>query len=206
MPLGPRFKRLIKRNLREPVIGCALAYAGRLELRILSERLSPAAPVEEKSMRSIPGLLRFCGLAIFLMFTTAMFGQSTGTVQGQVTDQSGAAVPGATVTVTNTATGVSVTTKTDSTGNYQVPSLSTGTYEVWIQANGLERQIAKGLVLQVGRNSMQDFQLKVAQANEVITVEGEVPVIETSTQTVGQVIDQTTVQEIPLNGRHFLDL
>jgi hypothetical protein len=75
-----------------------------------------------------------------------------------------------------------------------------------VQSPGLEKVITKGLVLQVARTTVQNFQLKIAQANEVITVSAEAPVIETATQTVGQVINQRTVQEIPLNGRHFLDL
>lgn len=157
-------------------------------------------------MQVFPRFLRFAGLMFVLSVATGLFGQSLATVQGQVTDQSGAALPGAAITVTNTATGVSQTTKTDTSGNYQVPALPIGNYDIEVQASGLERQIAKGLAVQVGRTAVQNFQLKVAQASEVVTVTAEAPVIETSTQTVGQVINQKTVQEIPLNGRHFLDL
>ena len=151
-------------------------------------------------------LLRTAGLMALLLITTGLFGQSLATVQGQVTDQTGAAVVGADVTVTNSATGVSVATKTDSAGSYQVPALRIGNYDVSVKAPGLDTALAKSLVLEVGRTTVQNFQLKVAQANEVVTVEGEVPVIETSTITVGQTIEQRTVQEIPLNGRHFVDL
>ena len=157
-------------------------------------------------MRVFSNFLRFSGVAIVLFATTTVFGQSLATVQGQVTDQTGAAVPGAGVTVTNTATSVSQTTKTDSSGNYQVPALPIGTYDVTVGASGLEKRVAKGLVLQVGRTTVQNFELKVAQASEVVTVEGQVPVIESATITVGQTIEQKTVQEIPLNGRHFVDL
>jgi len=135
-----------------------------------------------------------------------LLGQALSGVQGQITDQTGAVVSGATISVTNTDTAVTQTTKTDASGNYQVPGLPVGTYNVDVQASGLERQIAKGLVLQVNRSTVQNFQLKVAQANEVVTVEGEVPLIESSTMTVGQVLDPKNVQQIPLNGRHFIDL
>jgi hypothetical protein len=157
-------------------------------------------------MRLFSRLMRFLGALFVLLATSGLFAQSLSTVQGQVTDQSGAAVPGAAVTVTNTGTGVSQTTKTDASGNYQVPALPIGNYDATIQATGLEKLLAKGIVVQVGRTTVQNFQLKVAQANETITVSAEAPVIETATQTVGQVINQRTVQEIPLNGRHFLDL
>jgi len=157
-------------------------------------------------MQQLSNILRFIVFGFVLSTTCTLLGQTLATVQGQVTDQSGAVVPSATVTVTNTATSISQTTKTDSNGNYQVPALPIGTYEVEVQASGLERQRAKGLILDVGRNTVQNFQLKVAQANEVVTVESEIPVVESTTMTVGQVMDPKNVQQIPLNGRHFVDL
>src|SRR5215813_12925759 len=157
-------------------------------------------------MQSLSSFLRFMAIAIALVFGTHLFGQTLATVQGQVSDQSGAVVPGATVTVTNTATSVSQTTKTDANGSYSIPALPIGTYDVDVQASGLERQRARGLVLEVGRTAVQNFQLKVAQASEVVTVESEIPVVESTTMTVGQVMDPKNVQQIPLNGRHFVDL
>jgi hypothetical protein len=145
-------------------------------------------------------------IAFTLLFSTALFGQSTAAVQGTVTDQSGAAVAGATVTVTNVGTQINQTLRTDNSGNYQAPALPIGNYDVTVDASGMQKQVAKSLVLQVGRTTTQNFQLKLAQATETVTVEGQVPVIEQSTMTVGQTIDQKTVQEIPLNGRHFVDL
>lgn len=157
-------------------------------------------------MRVFSNLLRIGGIAILLFANIGVFGQTSAAVQGQVTDQSGAVIPGATITVTNTATSVSQTTKTDSTGNYRVPALSAGTYDVSVQASGLQKELAKALIVEVGRTTVQNFQLKVAQASEVVTVEGEVPIVESTTMTVGQVMDPKNVQEIPLNGRHFVDL
>ena len=157
-------------------------------------------------MRVFSRSLRFLTLAAAIFTTAVGFGQSLSSIQGQVTDPSGAAVPGATVTVTNTGTGVSQTIKTDSSGNYLIPALPIGTYDVTVQSSGLEKVLSHGVIVQVGRNTVQNFQLKVAQASETVTVSAEAPVIEASTQTVGQVINQKTVQEIPLNGRHFLDL
>jgi len=113
---------------------------------------------------------------------------------------------GAKVTVKNTALGIERTTQTSSTGSYEVPALPPGVYSVQVQIAGFETQLAKDLVLQVSQNSVQNFGLKVASTSEVVTVEASAPVIETTTITVGQTINQRTVQEIPLNGRHFVDL
>ena len=139
-------------------------------------------------MERFSKILRFIAIGFALLTAGSLFGQTLATVQGEITDQSGAVVPGATVTVTNTATSVSQTTKTDSSGAYRIPALPIGTYDVEVQASGLERQRAKSLVLEVGRTAVQNFQLKVAQASEVVTVESEVPVVESTTMTVGQVM------------------
>ena len=143
---------------------------------------------------------------LVLVFAASSFAQTTASIQGTVSDQSGAAVVGAKVTVKNTALGIERTTQTSSTGSYEVPALPPGTYSVQVQIAGFETQLAKNLVLQVSQNSVQNFGLKVASTSEVVTVEATAPAIETTTMTVGQTINQRTVQEIPLNGRHFVDL
>src|ERR1700731_2649522 len=141
-----------------------------------------------------------------LVFAATAFAQTTASIQGSVSDQSGAAVVGAKVTVKNTALGIERTTQTSSTGSYEVPALPPGTYSVQVQIAGFETQLAKGVVLEVSNNAVQNFGLKVANTTEVVTVEGAAPVIEATTMTVGQTINQRTVQDIPLNGRHFVDL
>jgi len=143
---------------------------------------------------------------IVLLLAATAFAQTTASIQGTVTDQSGAAIVGAKVTVKNTALGIERTTQTNGTGSYEVPALPPGVYTVQIQMNGFETQVAKDLVLEVSKNSVQNFGLKVASSNEVVTVEATAPMIETTTASVGQTINQRTVQEIPLNGRHFVDL
>jgi hypothetical protein len=132
--------------------------------------------------------------------------QSTATIYGAVRDASGAAIPNATVVVHNDRTGVDRTVTTDSAGNYQAPSLPIGRYTVEASAPSMSKQVAKGLVLDVNRQIQQNFSMKVASTSETVEVTGASPVIETSTMTVGQVINERTVQDIPLNGRHFVDL
>jgi outer membrane receptor protein involved in Fe transport len=143
---------------------------------------------------------------LLLVFAANAFSQTTASIQGTVSDQSGAAVAGAKVTVKNTAMGIERTTQTNSTGAYEFPALPPGTYSVQVEMSGFETQLAKNLVLQVSQNSVQNFGLKVASTSEVVTVEATAPLIESTTITVGQTIDQRTVQQIPLNGRHFVDL
>ncbi|HET9366336.1 MAG TPA: carboxypeptidase-like regulatory domain-containing protein [Candidatus Angelobacter sp.] len=143
---------------------------------------------------------------LLLSFTTATFAQTTAKILGTVTDQSGAAVVGAKVTVKSAEAGIERTTQTGASGYYEVAALPPGQYSVQIQMNGFETQQASNVVLEVSNNATQNFALKVASTNEVVTVEATAPIIETTTMTVGSTINQRTVQELPLNGRHFVDL
>jgi carboxypeptidase family protein len=145
-------------------------------------------------------------LMVVFAFTVAAFGQNTASIKGSVSDSTGAAVVGATVTVKNQALGIERTTQTNSAGDYEVPALRPGIYTVEVQMKGFQPQLAKNVQLEVSRNTVQSFKLAVAATSEAITVEATAPVIESTTMTVGQTIDQRTVQEIPLNGRHFVDL
>jgi hypothetical protein len=148
----------------------------------------------------------FALLAVVLLAAAIAFAQSTATLQGTVTDQTGAVVPNAQVKVTNQATGVERDVVTNATGNYSVPSLLPGKYRVEVSAPGLQKQVVAGLVLDVYRVIAQNFKLVAGTVEQTVVVTGEAPQIETSTMTVGQVLDPKNVQEIPLNGRHFVDL
>ena len=132
--------------------------------------------------------------------------QSTATLSGAVTDPSGAVVPQAKVTVHGLATGVDRVVVSDSAGNYAVPSLQPGNYSVRVEAAGFAGYRLPSVTLQVDQNVTTNIRLGLAATGEVVQVEGAAPIIDAQTITVGQVIDQKTVQEIPLNGRHFLDL
>src|SRR5262245_34325364 len=146
------------------------------------------------------------GLAILLFITISALAQSTATLQGTVTDQSGAILSNARVIVRNQATGLERTVQTDSSGNYQVAALPVGTYRVEVQAQGFTPLVATDLTLEVSRIVVQNFQLKVGGVTQEVSVTADTQTVETATMTVGQVINQKTVQEIPLNGRHFVDL
>jgi len=141
-----------------------------------------------------------------LCLTGQAWGQTTASIKGTATDGTGAAIAGAKVTVKNVGGGVERSTQTDSGGNYEVLALPPGVYRVEIGQTGFETQVANAVTLAVSQNSVQNFSLKVASTAITVTVESTQPVIDSTTITVGQVIDQNVVQEIPLNGRHFVDL
>ncbi|HUS11499.1 MAG TPA: carboxypeptidase regulatory-like domain-containing protein [Pyrinomonadaceae bacterium] len=155
------------------------------------------------------GLRVFCFVliaALFLLPGAGARAQSTSSLQGTVTDEKGGVVPNATITVRNLATASERVTHTDEAGNYQLPALPAGSYHVEVRAQGFGTQIVDSLNLEVARQSVKDFQLKVGDINQQVTVTADTSLIESATTSVGMVINQRTVQEIPLNGRHFVDL
>ena len=155
------------------------------------------------------GLRVFCFVLIAALFFLPSAGtraQSTSSLQGTVIDEKGGVVPNATITVRNLATASERVTHTDEAGNYQLPALPAGSYHVEVRAQGFGTQIVDILNLEVARQSVKDFQLKVGDINQQVTVTADTSVIESTTTSVGTVINQRTVQEIPLNGRHFVDL
>jgi hypothetical protein len=132
--------------------------------------------------------------------------QSTAVLRGSVIDPSGAAVVHAKVVVRNQATGAEWNNESDSDGLFVVPALPPGTYAITVSAEGFQTAIVSNLVLDVSTTVTQTIQLQVGKLSQQVTITAESPVIDNSTVTIGQVVDQKTVQEIPLNGRHFLDL
>lgn len=147
-------------------------------------------------------------LVLLLSFgcSLTVFGQSTATLQGTVSDPKGAVMPKAKVVARNQATGLERTTESDSDGNYQVAALPVGMYRVEVQAPGFQTQVVNDLNIAVAQTVVQNFQLAVGGIEQQVSIVSDAPVIETATTSVGTVINQRTVQEIPLNGRHFVDL
>ena len=163
--------------------------------------------IGERKSSFLAFAFRFTALfALLLAFSFVARAQSNATLQGSVVDTSNAAVPNATVTIHNQGTGVDVTTKTDQSGYYVVPGLLPGVYQVTVTASGFQSYVIKDLKLDVASTVTQNAQLTVGQVTQEVVVSGGTPLVSTSSVSVSQVITQKTVQEIPLNGRHFLDL
>jgi Carboxypeptidase regulatory-like domain len=144
---------------------------------------------------------------LFVATAVAAFGQSTASLSGTVTDSTGAAVPNAHVVVHSLATGTDRPVDTDSAGLYAVPALEPGDYSVHASATGFAATTVPKVTLNVDSSVTLNVKLNVGSTGETVQVEATTAnQIETETITVGEVIDTRQVQQLPLNGRHFLDL
>ncbi len=156
----------------------------------------------------LTNLRRVCFFAtFFLLSTAASIAQiDTGSIVGTVRDPSGAAVPKATVAVTNTATGVAVTTETNSSGEYQVTALIPGIYSVKVSSPGFTSQINTGVEINVQSRPSIDFNLKIGEVSNTVDVGASTPILQTETANVGGVISGQQIVDLPLNGRRYSDL
>ncbi|MBI1356178.1 MAG: hypothetical protein GC160_17695 [Acidobacteria bacterium] len=146
------------------------------------------------------------GVGLFLVAAIAAFGQSQGTIQGVVTDDSAAVIPGAEVTLTNLDTGVARTTQSNQVGFYSVPGLNPGPYKATATAEGFAPTELSNLRLEVGQTLRADFQLSLGSVTEVVEVSAAAQLVQSEKTEVGQVIDSKRILEMPLNGRNYLEL
>ena len=128
------------------------------------------------------------------------------TVSGTVVDSSGAKVPGADVTITNVGTQIAAHTATKSDGIFVVPNLTPGNYDISASARGFSTLVRKGVTLTVGQELILNLTLQVGSVNEQVTVTAEAPTVNLANATISGVVEQRTVQELPLNGRSWTDL
>lgn len=156
----------------------------------------------------------FYSFSVFvLIFAAVSFAFSQGTtsrITGTVTDTSGAAVAGATVTLTNQGTRVSLTTTTNDSGQYTFDLIQAGDYEVSVEREGFKKYVSTGNAVFVNQPATLDIALEVGAITEVVTVEGTVEQVQTSTSgNVGSVIEQRTLESLPIvgaRGRNPFDL
>jgi outer membrane receptor protein involved in Fe transport len=132
--------------------------------------------------------------------------QTTGNITGRITDAQGAAVPGVTVTGKNTQTGFVRTDVSDGEGIYRLTALPVGTYDLTAELQGFTKIDNKAIVINVGQTLDVNMALKLASLSESVTVTGETPMIETSSSSVGGVVDMGRIENMPLNGRQFANL
>lgn len=130
----------------------------------------------------------------------------TGRVLGLVTDQTGAVVPGAKVTLTNEATGFTQSTQTASDGNYVFPAVKIGTYRVRIESPGFEAFVSSGIALHVRQDALVNATLTPGKMTQTVEVKGGAPLLQTQTASVGQTVGGTAVNDLPLNGRDWTSL
>jgi hypothetical protein len=141
----------------------------------------------------------------WLLLCAPCVAQSLGTITGQVKDGTGAVLPGVTVTVVNTATNATRTVVTNGVGLFDFPALPPGPYTVKSELEGF-KAASSDLELQVQQTARVDFTLQLGTVSETLLVTGVSPLVETSNATVGTVIENRRIVELPLNGRNFLQL
>ena len=155
-----------------------------------------------------------CGIATFLtILLAAVLGAlpaaaqfTTASLGGTITDPSGATVPRASVMVRNTATGVTYRTTSEATGEYVFPALPVGTYELTVTQSGFETYVQKGIVLTVNEVASQAVVLKVGTVAEKVTVTANAPLVTTRSSTTGQLVNQQSIVNLPLDGRQAQSL
>jgi len=163
----------------------------------------PASPTR---MRSVLSLL--LGALLLFALTLPVWAQTTissGSIQGTITDASGAVVPNANVTVTNRDTGRTANLTTTANGTYNSGPLTPGNYMVKIEGSGF-KTVELPVVVQVGTTHNGNARLEVGQQSEVVTVEASANRVNTEQATVQGVITQQQIEQLPLNGRNFLEI
>ena len=145
-------------------------------------------------------------LVISLYLSPAWAQVTSATILGTVADATGAVLPGVEVTATRTETGASRNSISDDEGRYRFSNLSLGNYELVASLPGFQTSVRTGIELTLGRQAMVNFTLSIGEISERVTVTGEASLIETTSSSLGDLIDRQTVMELPLNGRDLTTL
>ena len=151
---------------------------------------------------SVIGLIGLIGLIVLShgpVFAQGFAAAITGTVK----DTSGAAVPGATVTARHLETGLTRAVEVDASGNYTVPSLPVGAYELTAEKMGFQQEVRRGINLVVAQEAVVDFTLQVGSVVQQVTVTEAAPIVNTTTTSTSGLISEQQIKELPLNGRSF---
>ena len=155
-------------------------------------------------------LHRGCGFPVMLLLVLLLplpaLAQTLGGISGEVRDPSGALVPGVKITLTNVATNASRQTETNEAGFYAFPAVQPGTYTIRAEKQGFRTFVRSGLEVQVQLNTRIDIELQVGAVTESVEVRAEGALLQTENATVGTVIDNKRIVELPLNGRNALQL
>ena len=150
--------------------------------------------------------IRVCvwALIVIALAVSPVFAQvDTGSITGTVTDPSGAVVSGAKVTLTNEGTGAALTTTTGTDGIYKFSPVHIGSYKLEVTSTGFQTTTQSGVTVNIGSTVGLNFSLKPGSQTETVEVTGAAPVLQTQDASVGQVVDQRAVNDLPLNGRNF---
>src|SRR6202167_1392911 len=159
-------------------------------------------------MRSPSNSIRVLGiLSLVFAFAVPLFPQTTmGRILGSVSDQSGAAVAGAKIVITDAQRGVTRTISTDDSGNYVAPELQPGVYKVRAEAIGFKTVERENIVVEVAQDLRVDIALPPGQVSETVVVTDEVPLVNSTSSTLGGTLSNAEINDLPLNGRNYENL
>ncbi len=143
---------------------------------------------------------------VLLLTSAAAWAQATAQLNGTVTDDSGAVLPGVTVTATQTDTQFTRTVVTDGTGSYVMPNLPTGPYRLDVSLQGFRSYVQTGIVLQVGATPTINASLGVGNLEETVSVEAAAPLVDVRSSGISEVVENERIMELPLQGRQVTDL
>ena len=152
-----------------------------------------------------------CALAVgclfaFLVCAPRAQAQTSASISGRITDPTGAAVTGATVTAKNLETGALRSTVTDDRGRYSLLSLAVGQYEVRVSKQGFQEEVRSGIHLVVGQEARVDMALHIGEVTEQVKVNAEIPIVSTTPADISGLIGEQQVKDLPLNGRSYDEL
>ena len=145
-------------------------------------------------------------LAFFSLSVIAVGQIGTATISGTVTDPSNAAVAGVSIVATHVATGVTYSATTNTSGFYIIPDVAVGQYQMTAAISGFKKSVRTGITLEVDDKATINFALEVGTNAESVEVQGEAPLVDSSSATLGKVVDNAHVEQLPLNGRAGLSL
>ena len=155
--------------------------------------------------RVFPGA--FCVCVLLLFASAAPLAQlPTATVLGVVKDGSGGVLPGATVIARHVATGQVRTTVAGGDGSYRLPALPVGSYEIRVELPGFRSEVRTGITLSVTQEAVVNFTLQLGEVAETVTVVGEAPLVNTTSGSLGGLVDATKIESLPLLGRNYIAL
>ncbi len=145
-------------------------------------------------------------VAVCALLAPAAIAQTTSQLTGSVSDKTGAGVPGAVINASNLATAVERSAATNEDGKFNLPFLAPGEYRVTVTKTGFSSAVRENLRLEVNQTLDLDFSLEVGQVSEKLTVTGSLPQLEAASSSIGQVIETKAIEDLPLNGRNFVQL
>src|SRR5436853_624516 len=154
-------------------------------------------PLSRSAFRLVVALLVIGSFA-----AARLHGQAVGaTLSGTITDSSGGVIANAEAAILNTATGETRAVNTNAEGIYSAPNLIPGNYSVTVSATGFSKAVQSGITLTVGGSQTLNVTLKVGESTQTVQVAAEAPTVNLTNAEIGSITDETTIKELPLNGR-----